>query len=196
MYEEFYIPGSAVPDVFRKADRIMDKKLRPLKVMTAPREIPMPRIEGCPGAIGPIHITEDWYNEKMKKKEEKKAKDRKKAEIEIIKYLAQQNRLRFKLGELDPSKKKNEKKIASINITLKNIEAEIRMLQEQNGISISELDRGSKIGQFVGRMKRRLKKIAKKVKKFYRDNTHLIDGLAAIILPFVGSFIIKRIFHL
>lgn len=195
MYEEFYIPGSSVPEVFREADRIMDKKLRPIKVMTSQREIPMPRIEGCPGAIGPIHITEDWYNEKMKKKEEKRKKERKKAEIEIIKYLAQQDRLRFKLGELDPSKRKNEKKIASINISLKNIEAEIRMLEEQNGIHIDELDRGSKIGRFVGRMKRRFRRIAKKVKRFYRDNTRLIDGIAAIVLPFIGSFIVKKLFH-
>lgn len=195
MYEEYYIDGSAVPEVFRAADRIMEEKIKPIRVMTMPREIPMPRIEGCPGAIGPVHITEEWYVKKKRQKEIKRAKDKRDSEIEMIQLLARRDMLRCKLGELNPGKKKDSKKIANINIDLKEITAELQMLEEQSGIHLDELDQGTRVGRFLGRIKQNGKMIIKKIKKFYKKNFELVTGLATIIIPVIGTFLLKTIFR-
>lgn len=196
MYEQFYIPGASVPKVFQDADRIMEQQMKPIRIVTEPREIPMPRIEGCPGAIGPVHITEEWYVDKKRQKQIKRAKEKKDCEVEMIQLLARRDMIRHKLGELDPGKKKDYKKIAAMNISLKDISAELRMLEEQSGIHLDELDQGTRIGKFIGKLKHTAKKVVKSVKKFYHKNMELINGLAAIILPVVGAFLFKAIFRI
>lgn len=196
MYEDFYIDASVVPKVFRDADRIMEEKYKPVRIVNEPIEVPMPRIKGCPGAIGPVHITEDWYIKEKQKKMVKRAKEKKDLQIEMIQLLAQKDRLRFKLGELNPASKRDSKMIAKINIRLKDIDCELDMLETQSGVHIDELDKGTKVGRFLGRMKRMGRKICKKIKRFYRNNSELICGIATVILPIIGSFIVKRIFKM
>lgn len=195
MYEQFYLDGSAIPDVFKIADKAMEEKFKPVKVVTAPREVPMPRIHGCPGAIGPLFVTEDVYVKQKEKMMIKREQEKKEMELEIIKLLAQRDRLRLKLGELDPAKKSNAKKIVNYNARLRQIDADLKMWETQSGIHIDELDQGSKIGRFLGQLKSYTKKIGKRVKKFYKRHEDLINGLASIILPVVGGILLKKVFR-
>lgn len=195
MYEQFYLDGSAIPEVFKIADRAMEEKFKPVKVVTAPREVPMPRIHGCPGAIGPLFVTEDVYVKQKEKMMIKREQEKKEMELEIIKLLAQRDRLRLKLGELDPSKKSNSKKIVNYNARLRQIDADLKMWETQSGIHIDELDQGSKIGRFLGQLKSYTKKIGKRIKKFYKRHEDLINGLASIILPVVGGILLKKVFR-
>lgn len=196
MYEQFYIDGSAVPEVFKIADRQMEEQYKPIKIVTAPREVPMPRIHGCPGAIGPLFITEEVYMQKKEKKMIKRAQEKKEMELEMIKLLAQRDRIRFKLGELDSTKKSNAKKIVNYNARLRQIDVDLKTLETQSNIHIDELDRGSKIGRFLGRLKTSAKKIVKRIKKFYNRNEDLISGMASIILPVIGGWLLKKIFRI
>lgn len=192
MYEEYYIDTASVPEIFRQADRILEKELKPLRVMKKPREIPMPRIEGCKGTRGPIFVTEDWYLEKKKEMQVERSKSVRDMQIDMMKLLAKKERLRFKLGELDPSKKSDSKMIVSINVKLKNIDAELSMLEMQSGVHLDELDKGTKLGRFVGSLKQIGRKIVKKVKKFYRKNLELLNGIASITLPVFGGFLVRK----
>lgn len=196
MYEQFYLDGSAVPDVFKIADRAMEAEYKPIKIVTAPREVPMPRIHGCPGAEGPLFVTEEYYTKKKEKMMVKRAKEKKEMELEIIKLLAQRDRIRFKLGELDSTKKSDAKKIVNYNARLRQIERDLSMWETQSGIHIDELDHGSKIGRFLGHLKYGVKKTAKKIKKFYHEHRKMIDGLASIILPVIGGLLMKKIFRI
>lgn len=184
--EEFYLPGAKVPQVFLDADRqTAELHKNDPRVITTPKRVPMPFIEGCKGAKGPIIVTEDWYVKQEKKRLAKKAQEKRDMQIEMMQLISHKDRLKFKLGELDPSKKSDAKKIIAINIKIKDIEAELKVLQEQSGINLNELDHGSRLGRYVGHFKRFVRKTAKKVKRFYKRNRELIYGIAAIVLPVI-----------
>jgi hypothetical protein len=195
MYECFYLDTKSVPDIFKIADREMEKKYPPEKRMTEPREIPMPYIDSNPNVPGPVYITEDWYFKKKKKKMINRAKEKRDVHIEMIQLLARKDMLRIKLGELDPGKKSDSKRIAAINVDIKDIDAELEMLAWQYGINLKELDKGTRLGRFIGRLKRKGKKLIKKIKRYFEDNGEFIMNMAAIILPVIGTFICKLIFR-
>lgn len=115
------------------------------------------------------------------------------AEIEMIQLITRKEMLKKKLGELDISKAKDAKKIASINIDLMNVDLQIKQLEMQYGISSSEIDQGTRVGRFLGKIKKGFKKIVKKAKKFYKRNFELIYGLAAIFVPVIGGFLLRKI---
>lgn len=194
MYEQFYIDTKSVPDVFKIADREMEKRYPKEDRMTKPREIPMPYIDSNPNVKGPIYVTKDWYFKKKRKNMIEKAKEKRDVHIEMIQLLARKDMLRHKLEELDPGKKKDSKRIAAINITIKDVDAELEMLSLQYGINVEKLDHGTRLGRFIGRMKIKIKKIAKKAKKYWRENKNFIIEMAMIILPVISSykFIFKR----
>ena len=194
MYEQFYIDTKSVPTIFKIADREMEKRYPPNDRMTKPREIPMPYIDSNPNVQGPVYITNDWYYKKKKKKMVEKAKEKRDVHIEMIQLLARKDMLRIKLGELDPGKKQDSKKIAAINVDIKDIDAELEMLSWQYGINIEELDKGSRLGRFIGRLKRNVKKVVKQVKKFCEEHSEFLINLGAIILPVVATFVCKLIF--
>lgn len=193
MFEEYYLDPASVPEIFKIADQEMEKYYKKEKIVTKPREIPMPRIEGRYGANGPVFITEDWYLEMKRKQQTEQARDRRDMEVRMMKLLANKERLRFKLGELDPSKKQDSKKIVAINVKLKDIAAELQMLEMQSGIHLDELDSGSKLGRFSGMLKQKWKKLRKKIKKFYRRHEYVLNTVASIILPIFGGFMIKSL---
>lgn len=192
MYEEFYLDRRYVPDVFRKADRIMEKELKPQRIIV-PREGPMPKIKGVNGVVGPLYMTEDWYIKRKKKWQLEKVKERKELQIEMMQLIAQKDLLRHRLGELDPTRKKDAKKIVAINVRIKDIECEIEMIEKESGCKIEELDHGTKLGRFCGRFKWIGRRIKKTVKRFYRRNEELISGLASIFLPILGTLLFKSI---
>lgn len=196
MYEEFYIDTRSVPNVFKIADREMEKRYpREERMKVKPREIPMPYIDSNPNVPGPVYVTKDWYFKKKKEKMIEKGKEVREVHIEMIQLLAKKDMLRTKLGELNPGKKKDAKKIASINVDIKDIDAELEMLSWQYGIDIKELDKGSRLGRFLGRLKRKAKKIIKNVKRFVIDNSDFIMNIAAVVVPVVMAIFGNRYFH-
>ena len=114
-------------------------------------------------------------------------------EIEMIQLIARRDMLKKKLGELNPGKKKDSKKIAAINIELINIREDLDEITAMSGLNITDIDNGTRLGRFLGRLKIKAKKIWKKTKKFYRRNSELIQGICAIVLPVIGSLIYKAI---
>ena len=190
----FYLPGSYVPEIFLEADRQWDEahKNEP-KAIREVVEVPMPFIHENKGKSGPIIITEDWALKKRKKELKRRAEDAKEMQIEMMQLISKRDYLKLKLGELDPGRKKDAKKIVSINVQLKDIEADLRMLQEQSGINLNELDHGSRLARFVGRVKRWFKRKIKKIKKIFEENKELIVGMIAIIAPTVFTAVIKSL---
>lgn len=196
MSDGYYV-CSELPEPFRAADLLMAQQHPQPKIIREPKVVPMPTITENRGVTeGPIRVTEEWYTKEKIKQMKKQEKARRSAEVEMIQLIARKDMLRFKLGELDPSKVRDSKRIAAINIELRNIEIGIHQLEEQHGISATDLDHGSRVGRFIGRLKHAAKKVGKKIKKFYKRNAELINGIASIVLPVLGTVLIKKIFKL
>jgi len=193
MNPSYYLPGANVPKIFLEADRQMNEANPEPKIITKPKEVPMPFIQGCKGAKGPIVITEDWYVKEKKKQLARIAENKKDAQIEMMQLIADRDRLRYKLGKLDGSKKKDSKMIVAINVKLRDIDAELKALQDIAGVNIENLDKGSKLGRFVGRIKKIFKTAKKAVKRWYQRNEAVIKGVAAIVLPVLLSALVKKI---
>lgn len=193
MYEEFYVDRRSVPQVFKDADKALDQEIREKVGATTERIVPMPKIKGIPGVQGPLYVTEDWYIKKQRKLELKRLKEQNEVKITMINLLAQKDCIRHRIGKLDPSKKKDAKRIAAMNVRLREIDAELKILETEYGCKVKDIDRGTKFGRTVGHVKRFMRKVGKKVKKFYRRNAELINGMASIIAPVVTSLIIKSL---
>lgn len=190
MVNNYYLSDN-IPDVFVCADKMMAEKY-PQPVKARPKKsVPMPDIDSNPNLEGPLCVTQEWYDKKSSKREKKRRKEQREYEIEMIQLITRRDLLRKKLGELNPGKKKDSKRIAAINIELTNIRDELKMLETQSGLHIDEVDKGTKVGRFIGKMKMKIKKVAKKIKKFYKRNTELIYGVCSIVLPVLVSKLIK-----
>ena len=117
-------------------------------------------------------------------------------QIEMMQLIAERDRLQYKLGQLNPGKKRDAKQIVAINVKLKDIEVELESLQKITGVNLNQLDHGSKFGMFVGKIKRIYKKCVKKIRRWYHYNEELIKGLAAIIAPVVLGAVAKKLIAL
>lgn len=185
-----YLDDRLMPKVFKTAEEPAVEE----KIITKPKTIPMPFIDGRTDTNkGPVVITEDWYVKCRKKELAEIAKDRKAAQIEMMQLIAERDRLRYKLGKLDMSKKRDSKIAVAMNVKIKDINAELESLQSITGININTLDKGSRLGIFVGKCKRLFHKVKKAVKKWWERNGELITGLAAIILPFIANKLVKKL---
>lgn len=191
-----YYVCSELPEPFKAADLLMAQTYPQPKYIREPREVPMPTITENRGAEGPLKVTEEWYIAQKQKQDRRFMKKKREAEIDMIQLIARKEMLRAKLGELNPAKSKDSKRIAAINIELINIDNMMAQLEMETGISPTELDHGTKVGRFLGRLKQRVKKIGKSIKKFYKRNYDLINGLASIVLPIFGSLFLKKIFKI
>lgn len=192
MTDQFYL-GSNIPEVFRIADRQVDAENPNKEYVREPYEVPMPSIQSNPNVEGPIHMTKEEYEKRKIKQQKKREKKTREAEVEIIQYLAREEMIKSRLAKLDPCKKKDSKKIAAYNIELKNLRANIEMLQEQYGIKIDSLDRGSKVSRFFARLKKKATRIFRKIKKWYERNDDLIIGVLGIAIPVLFSSLIAKI---
>ena len=192
--EKFYLDPESVPRIFKIADKMLEEEHKndpkPVKRI---REVPVPFIKGNPNVTGPVIVTEDWYLKKKKKKIAERSRDIKETQIEMMRLLAKRDRLKFKLGKLDYTSKKESKEIICINIELKDIDAELKMLQKQSGVDLNDLEKGTRFSRFIGLINRKTKKICKKIKKWYKRNRELIVGLAYIIIPVAVTALIKMI---
>jgi len=206
-------------DLMRQADaqcktkeylkqRKMEKAGRP------PRTRPMPEIEGVPGC-GPIRpdpeyiaelnriaaekrgpLLKIWKEsaEKIQKEAaEKERKEKKKHEDEMITLLGKKARFEGKLAELNPKKKKDSKKIIAFNQQLRDINERILIKQKESGIVFGELNLGSKLQRFWNGLKMKVKKIKKKIRKFYEEWEEPINGALIVGIPAVLFVIFRKI---
>lgn len=178
-FSELELLGDDAPAIYKNNKN--EKEVKEEK-MTDIIEVPVPFISGDENH-GPLIITEDWYVEKRKEELADYSHNMKDIQIHMMQLIAERDRLKYKLGELNPGSKKDAKKIVSFNVKLRDIEAELTSYQQIYHINLDEVDKGSKLGRFIGRIKRTFKTAKKKVKKFVKRNKELISGLAAIILP-------------
>ncbi|MCM1439565.1 MAG: hypothetical protein NC131_10255 [Roseburia sp.] len=183
---EAYIGG---PEV-KMYDEIEPKQIK------KPKVIPMPFIKDAKGSKDKIIVTEEWYVKTKKKKLAKQAKERRDIQIEMMELLGERDILRSKLSELDDSKKKDMKKIVSINVKIKDINAELEMLQKEAGINVDDLDKGTKLGRFYNKLKRNIKKKVKKAKKWIKRNRELVSGVLSVIVPILIGFVAKKLLFL
>ena len=193
-HPEFYLRGSHVPSIFLEADRQYDDEHEndPIPAQRI-KKVPMPFITGCKGANGPVIVTEDWVVKKEKKYLKNRSEDIKEMQIEMMQLIGKRDRLKKKLGELDIGKKKDARRIVAINVQLKDIDAELQMLQAQSGINLNNLDRGTRLARFIGAIKGWFKRRIRKLKKVIRENKELIYGMASIILPFISTIMFRRL---
>lgn len=187
MFEDMTIPLGNIPRIFTDDDYLIeadDEDVKPApkkEYVKEPIEVPMPFIHG--DTDGPIVVTKDWYVKTKKERLYSNAEDMKEVQIELMQLIAERDRLKYKLGQLNPGKKRDAKIRAAICIKLKDIEVEIESIQRFYGIDLNTLDRGSKLGRFVANVKKVFKTIKKKIKKFYRKHEELINGICALAIP-------------
>lgn len=178
-----------------KIDRVKEEYLKRKQEKEAQQkrntvEIPIPFIEGD-GTKGPIYISKDWYVKKKKKKIKKNAKESKAVQIELMQALAKRDKVLKKLAALDPIKKKDSKKIVKLNIKLKDLELEIDALQRQVGTDLNELNHGTKWQQRWESFKKKIKKVGKSIKKWYKSNKEIIWAVASAVVPAVIGIIVN-----
>lgn len=192
----FYLPGADIPKIFLEADRQMAWKNQEEEIVTEPIEVPMPFIHGTPGVRGPLVITKDWYVKAEKERLAKRSKMKRDFQIEMMQLIAQRDQINMKLGELDPAKKKDAKKIVWCNIKLKDIDAELQMLQAQSHIDLNELEHGTQFARFVGAFKRKIHKVKKKIKKFFKTYEEPITALITVAVPIIIATAVKCLMKL
>lgn len=193
--EYMYDDMDYVPKIYKfEEERAIEaRRNKKIERVDKPIEIPMPFIDGRTETNkGPVCVTKDWYVKCRKKELTKIAKERKAVQIEMMQLIAERDRARYKLGKLDMSKKKSSKMAVALNTKIRDIDAELESLQAITGIRLNQLDRGSKLGQFVGKLKRVFHKAKRAVKKWWGKHCELITGIASIVLPVVFGAIAKK----
>lgn len=126
--------------------------------------------------------------ERLRKEEEKKQ-----AEVDIIQLIARRDYLKGQLSKLNPYKRKDAIKIATINVELNNIEQAMQTLRNEYGIQRREIEQGSWASRTFNKIKTKVGNFWRKAKKFVKKNLEVILGVASIIVPFVGSIIVNII---
>lgn len=122
--------------------------------------------------------------------------ERREIRVDMVNLLAQRDRIKRKLGKLDVGKKKDSMKIAELNIELCAIDDDIKTLENISGEPAPDLNRGSGFRRFVGGVKRKVKKVCNRVKKFFNRNSEAITGISILSLPIVlslGARLLARI---
>lgn len=188
-----------VPEVFRIADRLTEKErmAERAKIVTRkPRIIPMPTIDSNPNVEGPLHVSQDFKDAYYQKKVENVKKEKREYEKDLMACLAKKERLQYKLTRLDPRKKKDSKKVVSVNFQLRDLNERIVQLQKDSGINLDKLDCESKLGKIWGRVKTVVSKIFKKVTKFLKKHRDAIEGVLLVALPIIGTAIFKKLLGL
>jgi hypothetical protein len=188
-----------VHEVFRIADRIAEQERmaeRSKIVTRKARVVPMPTIDSNPNIEGPLVVTQEFINKCYQKNQEDKAKEMKGYERSLLECLGKKERLQYKLTCLSPKKKKENKKIVSINFQLRELDERIEKLQEESGINLSKVDSGSKLGRIWNRVKSTVVKLYKKAKKFVKKHADAIEGFLIVAVPVIGAAIFKKLLGL
>lgn len=173
-----------------------DKIKKPKKVLTeeelAEKERKKAEYKAQKEAIKKAHAEAKALKKKQKEERERE-EQKQRAEIASIELMARKEYLLNKLETMDFRKKKSASKIADINIELKSIDFELNRIRTEFGIDIKEINNGSKVKRFFRKVKSKFHRFGKKTKKFVKNNSELIFGLASVFLPIIGTVIYKAV---
>lgn len=189
--DDFYLPGANIPEPFRAADEMMHNKTKRPNIAKKHKEVPT--VEGPSDTIPVVFVSDEWYYKKKRKKKVNQAKDARYDQIEMMRLMCMRDQIRAKLGQLDPSNKKDAKKILKANIKLNDIDIQIKTIEEQSGINAKKLDHGTRFSRFKARVKKKVSSIKKKVKKWYHENKKEIDKTLEVIIPLLVTSVVKII---
>jgi hypothetical protein len=168
-----------VDDVFRIAEmQVYEEKM---KKPQEPRIVKMPTIGSNPNIEGPLKVTQEfkdeWKREQARLEAIKKRNEQRITEEKLLKLFAKRKFLKLRLNDLNPDKYKNIPKITGIKIQIKDTEDQIREIQEKSGIKFEDIDNDSPLRNFWEKITQVTKKIVKKVKKFIKKHSDVIEGI-------------------
>lgn len=192
-YVSKYYLSEDIPEVFKKAQALVDAKWPEPETIREPIPIPVKTIDSNPNIQGPLRVTKKWYVKEKEKANARRNKSKAEAEMQVIQLIAQRDMLRGKLSKLDPLNKKDSKKIAAANCRLKLIEDHLQCIKDQYGFNINELDHGTRIGRFLARWKRKAKKVVKKIKKFINRHSDTFMAIGSVFTSIAAVFVTKLI---
>lgn len=152
-------------------------------------EVPMPFIYDEDAPDGPLMVTEDWYTHLKKKKVAQVAKDRKAARIELAELMRKRDKVLWKMGKLDPKKRKHKKKLEDLQFKLDDINIQIEGLEVLWKIEHKTVE-GSKLSRFVSSVKKTAHSFCKGIKKFFKKNKESIIAGASFAITLVSSLFI------
>ena len=188
-----------VPEIFRIADRLTDKErmAERAKIVTRkPRIVPMPTIGSNPNVEGPLHVSQEFKDNYYQNKAVEKKKEIREYEKDLMGCLGKKERLQYKLTKLDPRKKKENKKIISINFQLRDLDEKIIELQKESGITLNKMSSESKLGKIWARVKSVVDTVVKKIKKFFKKHRDAIEGVLMVALPIIGTAFFRKLLGL
>lgn len=123
-----------------------------------------------------------------RRREEEAAAERHQAEVDMIQLLTRKKMLQGKLSSLNPNKKKDAIKIASINVELMDVDEAIDSIRKDYGIQMDDVNCGSKVKRFFNRIGNALRGFGRKVKKFVHNNAEVISAVITCVIPLIGSY--------
>lgn len=201
---DFYIDYDTVPDIFKQADRkVAEEHKDDPNIVNKTKEIPMPFVTG-PSSHKQVFVTEDWYVKKKKKKAKHMAMERKDAHTEIIELLMKKDRIKHKMSKLDPTKKKDSKKLLKNNVKLNDIDTEIQVLEKFNNIDAKEVEKGSRgmrlyygtkrvIHKKVHKLKKKLINFKDRVCGWFKRNRKDIMDIVLMCVPVIAPMLVKGV---
>ena len=207
-------------EMMRAADAYMQENHPSELHKMPPRVVPVPTLDS-PNIRGPLNVSPEYREEfyrnkeaeksrKEKERMEKEEKDRlnaikleesqrQKAEFKYMNMITKRDRLRLKLENLNPRKKKNARKIAEIKAELLRLDRKIEEAQTDGSIIITGKKR-SRFRRFWENVKLKARKKWKKVKRFFRKHKETIIEIASIIVPVllgkIGYTFFKRVLRI
>lgn len=138
------------------------------KIVREPKPVPMPIIKHYDENNmyrPPLIVTTDWYCEKAEAQAIQNAKNHKLDQIDAMELIIERDRIRDKLGLLDRRKPKDAKRILKLNCKLRDIDAQIKWLEDACGKHNQKVDYGSTFGRKCRRIKEMATKAGRAVKK-------------------------------
>lgn len=190
MYVERFYLTEDIPEIIKLGQQHVDRLYPdPEEVVRRPIKVEPPMIHSNPNVHGPLKATKKWYTQEKQKAMCQYAESKAEAERETIQLLAERDRIRKILPTLDPTKRKDVKRIAALNCRLNVINTYLESYQVQYGLDIKELEYGSKMKRLLNKGKQKVKKFAKKVKKTLNAHTDIVTAVAsAATAVFVAVF--------
>ena len=184
MYVERFYLTEDIPEIIKLGQQHVDRLYPdPEEVVRRPIKVEPPMIHSNPNVHGPLKATKKWYTQEKQKAMCQYAETKAEAERETF-HLWRKN-----LSTLDPTKRKDVKRIAALNCRLNVISTYLESYQVQYGLDIKELEYGSKVKRFLNKGKQKVKKFEKKVKKTLNAHTDIVTAVAsAATAVFVAVF--------
>ncbi len=188
-----YYLDENIPNIFKIADEYVNKseeKEEKSKILQMPKRKKDPHLKK---EKKNFQKQKNHENKKVHKHMEQEQVSIDEIKNEIINLLYIKDEFKDKLKRLNINTKKGYRKSVEIIRILKEIDNELETLSNKYRLSIETLKRKSGWGRFKSRVKRKANYQFKKIKKIWKRNKEMFVGIASVIIPAIGSLILKKI---